>query len=121
MLKVAGRIVLILMVAGLISGGLYLWVNHAAQTGVANLSGGDFGEGERLRSGAEGGSFTPDASGDFQAEGHFGGDFDGRDAHGFTLLGVGQHLAVIALITLMVVAPQKIWKKLFRKRTLSAV
>ena len=98
MLKVAGRIVLILMVAGLISGGLYLWVNHAAQTGVTNLSGGDF-----------------------QAEGHFGGDFDGRGAHGFTLLGVGQHLAVIALITLMVVAPQKIWKKLFRKRTLSAV
>ncbi len=118
MLKTTGRILLILSLAALISGALYLLVNASIQSSASPFRQDEFGEtlseGRSAGPAFEGGDF-PGGRGGHGLEGR-----GGRDLHGFepsiAFFGILRNLGVIALITLVVVLMQKAWRKVFRKK-----
>jgi hypothetical protein len=141
MLKTILRIILILLAAGLISGGLYLLVNSSSQLTVGLPLQSESGVRGQLPSGeyenqSPAGEFTNHSPSDrsfgqgFEGQGFPGagddGFFDGRGGRerdkfnpSLALTGVLKNLGVIALVTFIVVVIQKIWHKIFRKRNLA--
>ncbi len=119
MLKTIARITLILLLAGLISGALYLLVNSPVQLKNSQSSVGDGGEhlstGDSAEHGVEGTDFTGRRGG-----GRHFADHDGQGSHGFDpeigLFGALQNIGVIALITLGVIGLQKLFRLVLKKR-----
>jgi hypothetical protein len=122
MIKVIWRIVVILALAGLVSGGIYLLVQNGQLSGqtLAALGGGDGGR-QFNRT-----QLNPSPGGDaFQAGVRpLTGAFRGDGARGFNLdaglAGVFRNLLIIAAITVAVGALRKLWSfvtQLARKRT----
>jgi len=109
MLKTTGRIILILSLAALISGALFLAVNASSQSSTSPFRQKEFREHLAAKRSA-GSAFE---GGDFQ-DGHSDGDLHGIEPT-MTFLGILWNLGVIALLTLVVVLLQKIWRRIFRK------
>ena len=121
MLRIIGRILVILLVSSLIAGGIYLIVqqNHSA----LGIGDGQPGFEGRLRNNFEwidNGSELPQESIASNARlSHFrGGDHDleGGVSIGRGLMGITRNLIVFSLITLLVVAIQKLFSWLNWKR-----
>jgi len=114
-LRIIGRIGIILLAAGIVCGGVYFWTHSAGSS--TNFEGGDnhggmeFTQGERPQppAGFEGGR-----SHELGGGGEVGG-FQSRN-----LIDLGEKLGIVAGITLAVFLVQTIWKMVtrFRKRSL---
>jgi hypothetical protein len=125
MLKIIGRILVILLVSGLIAGGIYLIVQHNPSAfgigeGRAAFEGrlrNNFG---RINSGA---ALSPESISNSNQPTRFRGDdhdFGGGISMGRGLLGVARNLIVFSLIILLVVVIQKGFSRVDRKRPVRA-
>lgn len=121
MLRFIGRILVILLVSGLIVGGIYLIVQQ--NPSALGIGDGQPGFEGHLRNNLEridNGSELPQESIASNARpSHFpGGDHDleGGASIGRGLMGITRNLIVFSLITLLVVAIQKLFSWLNRKR-----
>lgn len=117
MFKVIGKILAILLVAGLVCGALYLVVNHTgAFSGISRggFDGGFEGGRSQLRA-APNGSFTPPQG---LGDGGFRGDHEGRDGASLArgLPGVLVNGAKIALITVLVALAQWVGSRIKTRR-----
>ena len=107
-LKILGRVFAILLIAGVVSAGIYF----LAANGVIGQQGGGHDFANAARAGGE------QVLGAFQAGGR--GEHEGAGG-AFSILGILANLLKVGGITLLVVLTQKILAKLFRKpRTLQA-
>jgi len=105
---------MILFVAGLISGGLYFFVNSSAGQSFLPTNRRD-GFNRQIQSNQAAGGILNN----LQIRGNFQGrEFRGGLASQRALAGIVQNVAVIALITFMVVSVQKVIPKIRRKRSL---
>jgi hypothetical protein len=122
MLRIIVRIAVILAVAGIIAGGIYLFVNSSVgQTVLASARGGQDGQvqiaaGFNAVGNNQAGSFSG-----FSIQGNPGGlsgGFGGRDFGGDQagLASIWKNLAIITMITAAVVFFQKTIKLVFRKQ-----
>jgi hypothetical protein len=117
MFKITGRIILILLAAGLVSGALYLLVNGAAgQPGLlANLDGrGRFEGGLRVAANRQAapGSFLSQGVSSLPFRANFGdGGFRSRFSAGRGLAGLFGDLIIVTLITGLVVLIHGVIKK----------
>lgn len=118
MLKTIERILLILALAALISGTLYLLVNGSNPSSASPFRQDVIGE--RLSRGRSAGLAV---EGDGFPGGRGGHGFEGRGDRGLpdfepsiAVFGILRNLSVIALITLVVGLSQKTWYKVFRRK-----
>lgn len=126
--KIIVRILVVLLVAGAVAGGIYLWGNSSVTMSTRALEGrpggheftGDMPQmtapGDNLLSAAPASRPQP-GSGEFVRGGH--------GAHsefnlGAGLAGVGKNLAIIALITLGVILVQQCIRQVTRRRNRKA-
>jgi hypothetical protein len=109
MLKIFGRIVMILCVAGLISGGLYFFINSTAGQRLL-LTDRRGGFERQVQANQAGGStlnnLEPQTT--IQGRGFGEREFRGEIAPQRAVAGIVQNVAVIALITFVVVTVQKV-------------
>ena len=126
MLKIIGRILVILLVSGLIAGGIYLIVQYdPAALGLANQRAGFEGQIRNNFTGINNnGTASPlAASGTGGQPTRFRGgerDFEGRISISRGLLGIAGNLILFSAITLLVVAVQRIYSSDWRKRPVRA-
>lgn len=105
MFKIIGRILLILLAAGMVAGGTYLLMNSSSgQSFLQNMPGEGHGRGERFEAPPADGSFVPDAGGALDGEALSGRGFEGRGMEGRVdfsggLVGIAESLLLITLIT----------------------
>lgn len=121
MMKTLLRIALILLAAGVVSAGLYLFASRSASS-MDTLPGGR----ERPQFSQNDSQALPAAPGaDFQPGNRDGDEgFGGRDEHsanfGVGLIGIAAQLAKVAAITALVIAVQSLIRRLSRKRSPNA-
>jgi hypothetical protein len=108
MLKIIGRIAVILLVSVAIGAAIYWGVQHRTGAGEQNVV-----EGSAFRSGAEG--FAGPQAGVERLQGREH-DLGGRPAAGHAVLGIVKNLVVIAMITLVVTLIQKMSRRVRRGR-----
>lgn len=125
MFKILVRILVILLVAGIVSGGLYVLANTSSgQALILSLPGGhgadqhDIAQGQPAQS-----AFTVNTAGPgslpsgFQGAPHDGGDLRGGASLQQALPTVAGEIGQIALVMAVIVVLQKGVKRLTRKRT----
>jgi hypothetical protein len=120
MFKILARLMLILLAAGMIAGGLTLLVNSGAgQTLLTNISGGRF-NGRTRFAGDNGGLFSSRAvTTGFQRD--LGNrEFRGRLAQQGALLDMAAKLGLIGLITILVGMLRRMNASIYRRRAASA-
>jgi hypothetical protein len=122
-LKMIGRVVVIVLVISLIGAGLYFAFNNGAgQALLANDRGGFEGGRGQFRPGANAlGQLLPNGqSGGFGR----GGDFGERGGSRFSLSrglpGILYDLGIVAAVTVGVLLLQKLWQAIFRKKITAA-
>lgn len=120
-MKTVVRILIILCVAGLVSGGFYLIFNHSSVSGAGGLPG--EGGGPRGFAGGDPGAANADSSAvealprGPQGEGErIGGGGEHGGGAGRSWLEIGKNLVEIALITAGVVLTQKLFRWFRRRR-----
>ena len=112
MLKVIYRLLVIVLIFGLVSGGIYAYVNSSG--GQAALGRGGFDGRLDIQTAAAPGIINLTAGINTAPRGDFGGrDFRGRG--NFSLAGIATNLAEIGMITVLVVLVQKGFKKARRR------
>ena len=122
MLKIFGRILVILLLSGLIAGGLYLIVQHnPSALGIGDRPAGFEGRLHRNFDKTNNGAALPQTfTQDTSRPAHFragDGDFEGGASLGHGLLGITRSLIVFSVITLLVVCIQKAFALVNRRRT----
>ena len=117
MLKVIYQLFVIVLIFGLVSGGIYAYVNSSggqAALGQAALGRGGFDGGRDVQTAAAPGIINLTAGINTAPRGDFGGR-DFRGGGNFSLAGIGTNLAEIGMITVLVVLVQKGFKKARRR------
>jgi hypothetical protein len=121
MLKIGFRVVLILLVAGLVSGGLYLMLNNSSDQ-TAGLEGSFEGRpASGVTSATDSSAVSVDGSTQAGTTAQFpsGGERPEGGSSAMSLIGILGNLAKIAGITFIVVMLQKIICKVLRKPALA--
>jgi hypothetical protein len=120
MFKIIYRIIIILLVAGLVSGGIYLFFNTSAgQALIQNGRSGGFEREARFAPGgnaltsnfSDGAAFQPGPRGGFGSD----GDFHGAGGSPLALIDLVKNAGIIGLITIAVVLVQKTWAAIRRQ------
>jgi len=125
MLKIIGQILVILLVSGLIGGAIYLVVqNDPAAFGLANRRDGFESRIPNNLPGTNGGAASPLAASGTSVQptrfrdGERG--FEGRISVSRGLLGIAGNLVLFSIITLLVIAVQRLIPVSRRKRSVQA-
>jgi hypothetical protein len=127
MLKIFGRILIILFISGLIAGGIYLIVQHdPTALGTGDRQAGFEGRlGNHSEQSESESQLLPKSDTWSTRPAHFrdgeqGHDFDGEISVGRGLAGITRNLIVFSLITLLVAGLQQLFSRINRKRPVRA-